>query len=441
MVATLSQLIDMIMVGWIHTQAMAAVGLSSPPLWLLMAIFLGLGTGAGAVVARYAGAGDWERVEEATRKTVLLAAVLASLAGWALFRWAEPFVIWMQAEPDVVPLAAEFLQAMAPGIGAVAWALMATAAMRAGGDTRTPAIISAAVILLNVAGNYLLIQGALGLPALGLLGVGIATSAARCLGLLALVAVLFLRRGDTVRIDWQRLFGLDPRALAATLARWRESLAGVTSGITWRSLRIGLPAAVERSSSLVAMAIYTKQVAGLGTQAVAAHHLTLTADSFVYLVSMGLASAAAALVGQELGAGASRRAALFGGAALRVGALVGAGFASLFLLFPGAYLHLFTRDPAVLELGIGALRIAAVAELPMAITVVLMGALQGAGERGYPLFATLTGAWAIRLTLTFLLVPVLGLAGAWLAAGVDWSLRMLLVWWRYRSGAWQHHAV
>lgn len=419
--ATLMQMVDTFLVGPLGAVAMAAVGLSVQPLWVAMSLFMGIGAGLAALIARLVGAGQQEDASVAAAQGFWLGLLLAVAAGWLIAWQADAIVLAMGAQPEVAPLAGAFMRLLAPGLACQFWAMIMGAGLRAAGNTRAPFVIGAVINGLNAVLAWALIYGHLGLPAMGVLGAGLATSTARALGAVLLLIVLLHRgTGPGLNLAWQHLRRLRPQAVS-------------------RILRVGLPAAAERASSSVAYVLFARLVATLGTVAFAAHHLAVVAENVVWMVAVGLDVATGALVGQGLGAGRPQ----FSEGATREAVKLSTGliavFSLLFLVFPGPYLALFRQDPAVAAAATGALRVAGLTVLPMALAIILFGALRGAGDTRYLLGIALVGGWAVRLgaAAVFVLWLGWGLPGAWAAAGLDWSVRLVLLWQRFRSGRWK----
>lgn len=413
--ATLANMVDMVIVGRLGAAAIAAVGLSTQPLWLLMGIFLGLATGINALVSRLFGAGDKAGVRRGSDTAFWLGLGLAGVIGAALWTGAPQVARLMGAQPDVAPQAELYLRALVPGLVVLFLSMAMNAALRAVGDTRTSFYINLMVNALNAPLTLALVYGYLGAPAMGVLGAGIATSAARLIGFGVLLAVVLRRFGP--------IGGFDP-ALAA------------------RIVRVGAPASLERVSSTTGYLIFARLISGLGTVPFAAHHVAIVAENFVWMAAMGLATATAVLVGQSLGARDPDRAQGTIREAARLTAIVIGPIGLAFILFARPYLSVFTDDGAVIAAAVPALRIAGVVELPMALVLVLMAAFQGAGDTRPLLWITLSGAVA-RVAAAVLFVPVLGLGlpGAWLATWCDWGLRLGLCVWRIRKGRWKEVSV
>lgn len=420
---TMTNIVDMMMVGHVGAEAVAAVGLSTHPLFLSMAVFMGIGSGTMALVARYTGGGQAEEVEAVTRQSFWMGLTAAVLLAGAYFALAPQIMRLMGAAPGVEPLGVAFLRWSAPGFVAMQWSQVMSGAIRGRGDTLTPLYIGVAVNVINVLLSYVLIWGHLGMPALGLAGSALGTSIARLMGALALLVYL-LRSEHPVRLRLRNLFHLDRAVMA-------------------RVLRIGLPAGGERVLQSLGMISFTRIIAGLGTVSVAAHQLAINAESISYMPAIGLATAGAALVGQRLGRKDEAGATAVVRETVRITVVIMSGMSLFFLLLGTSYVGLYTKDAAVVALGGQMLAIAAAAQIPMGITFAIGGALRGAGDTLPMMIVTALGVWGVRLTLTggLILLGGWGLAAAWLSMFFDWSFRGLFAYLRFRSGAWRQVRV
>lgn len=416
---TATQIIDMAMVGRLGPVAIAAVGLSFQPLWVVMAVFAGVAVGTTALVARFVGAGDRDSASVVAAQGMTTSAIMAvAVSGLAIWQ-AVRIVSVMGAEPDVVAAGSSYIRTLMPGAAFMLVAMILAGALRGAGDTRTPLKVNLGVNIANVALNWVLIFGHLGFPALGLVGAALGTTIARSAGgavLLFLVlkgrAGLTLRPQDLVRID---------RAVIA------------------RIFRVGVPAALERLIMSISQLLYVRMVASLGTVAFAAHTIAINAESLSFMPGIGLATAATTLVGQALGAGDRDRADAAARETVRLGMLIMGAMGLLMLSVPEMLIRIYTTDPGVIEHGRVILRIAALAQIPMGISFILAGGLRGAGDTRSVLYISMIGAWPVRLLLTAALAfwAGWGLAGAWLAMVVDWMVRSIITHVHFARGRWQ----
>jgi putative MATE family efflux protein len=252
------------------------------------------------------------------------------------------------------------------------------------------------------------------MPALGITGAAVATIATRG-GAFVLGTVLLVRR----------------RMVRPAPLRW-ASLGAIT--------RVGLPTAV---TGVLFSAIYvavTRTVARFGTPALAAMGLGFRVESWMYMVGVGFGAAAAAIVGQNLGAGQSARAARAGWITVGYGTLVSLVAVTIELVMPARMAGIFTSDPAVIQETAHYLRIAALAQLFTAAEIVLEGALGGAGDTVPPMIMSTTIS-ALRIPLAAWAAARWGTTGIWTVISVTAAgrgLGMLALW---RAGWWKRRSV
>ncbi len=418
-----TQMVDMAFVGRVGAYAVAAVGVVTQPLWLTCGVAGALGVGVIALVSRLTGARDDEGVERAVSTAAWLGLVLALLLGAGLYFGAPRIVTFMGAPPDVHPHGVRYLQILVPGLLGQYWFITMSAALRAVGETRIPMLLALGVNVVNVVLDWALIFGHYGFPALGLAGAALATSTARFLGSAGLALVLFLRRGP-VSLRWRTLWRFSPH-------------------MEWGTVRVATPSALERTAATLSMIVYAILINRLGTIAIATQQIAYVVEDLIWLVAFGLGTSCATLIGQSLGAQNPERARLAMLEGLRVGGAFTLAVAASFLLIPGVYMRIFTTDLDVIHLGTMALRVAAVADIPMGLVLILNGGLQGAGDTRAAAAITLLGSWGVRLSLAYLMIDIFGwgLFGAWIAAACDWVVRLILFWHRFTRGRWQEMAV
>jgi putative MATE family efflux protein len=411
---------DTVMVGWLRDPAaLAAVGLGGTLFYLLMTLFGAVAVSATAMVARAWGAGNQPRAVLVGSQALLLTLAFSGLAAALLYPLAADYMRLMGGEPDVVALGSRYAQIILLSSLFNYPMIVANGVMRGAGDTRTPMWNTLVMNVCNVVLSYLLIFGALGMPALGVEGAAWGTTVARVVG--GLLAVGALLGGRTVlRLPWRSFFA------------WDGQIMG-------RIVNLAIPTAVEGSVAQSGYLLFTRMVASLGTTTFAAHQIALRVESLSYMPSWGLAVAATTLVGQALGArdpqlaeDSVRRTLIF---SMIFNGLLGAAF----VLFARPIVSIFGSTPDVLTLAALALAISA-AELPgLGIEMILAGGMRGAGDTRTPMIVTLVGVLCFRLTLVYLLAIHLGwgLAGVWWGTAIDWTMRALLLWILFLRGRWK----
>jgi multidrug resistance protein, MATE family len=403
-------------VGYDSATALAGVGLANQMVWLITVLFMSVSVGSTALIARARGANDQQAANRTLRQSMIIGlamGVVATVLGVVL---AAPFMQLLGAGPDVLPRSVTFLHIAALTFAPAALLFIGTAALRGAGDTRTPLYVMLGVNAINIALSWLLVNGNLGAPTLGVAGSAIGAATARGGGGLVLVGLLLRgRSGLKLTLD------LRPE--------W---------DVLRRIVRIGLPSAGEQLVFQGGLLIFVRSITSLGTVAYAAHNVVLNIESLSFLPGMGYAIAATALVGQGLGAGLSEEAEASAYEALLQGGLMMTALGIMMVLFPHALIGLFTEDPLVADTGANAMRIAGAFQPLLALNFIMSGGLRGAGDTRWPLFTKIISTWGVRLPLVTLLVWLgLGLTGAWLAMGSDFLIQGLLAWWRFRKGAWK----
>lgn len=404
-------LVDVFWVGRIlGASALAAISTAGFAVWMLLALGEMIGVGLTAVTSRRHGEGAHGLAALAAGTTMALAlgvGVAVAAAGWLLVPLL--FAV-MHTPPDVTALGRTWLSAYLLGTPLVLGFYAAEAAFRSSGDTRTPLLLLALSVVITLGLDPVLILGLGPAPAMGIAGAAVAAVATRALVLAFGLGVLVRRRLVRFALwDW--------RAAAAVL-------------------RIGAPTAATGIFFSAVYVVLTRITTRFGTPALAALGVGHKLEGFAYQVSIGFGLAAAALVGQNLGAGRAERARRTGWLSARYAAGVGAAQALAFLAVPQLLVAVFSSDPAVIAAGASYLRIIAISEITMALEIVLEGSLGGAGFTVEPMAwsASLTAA---RIPLAAWLAAVLGVAGIWWAISVTALARGIAMAALWRGGRWQ----
>ncbi len=420
---TVTQIVDMAMVGRLGSASIAAIGMSMQPFMLAFSIFSAISVGNTALVARFIGSKDPDSASRTLAQSLLIGITMAALIGVGGFVFARQIISIMGPEPEVLDLGVSYVRYMLPGFFFMFSGMMITGSLRGAGDTKTPMKINIAINLLNPLLNYVLIFGHFGFPAMGVRGAALATTLARSLGGVCF-AIIVLRGKGILHLKLQDLKQLDTPLIK-------------------RILNIGIPAAIEQLVSRTGQMLYARTVAGLGTVMYAAHSIAINAESISYMPGFGFATAATALVGQSLGATDPERASKAGWESWRLGSLLMGFMGVLLFLIPGVLMRIYTDDPEVISYGITALRIAAFAQIPMATGFIFAGALRGAGDTRFMLYISTAGVWIVRLGLAYIFVSVLGwgLAGAWVAMSADWLFRGGMAALRFKTDKWKRIKV
>ena len=432
MTVILISFIDAAMIGVLGPAATAAVGVNASPSWLLGGIVQALGVGGTALVARHIGAGEKEEANRVSGLAVRMALCLSAFLT-ALMLLAAPLVPRiMNADAAIHADAAAYMRLLALGFMPHYTGMVTGALLRGAGNTKTPMIGGIMSNVMNVIFNFLLIYEprtitvfSLSIPMWGAgMGVrGAALASAMATGLSGLYLIFSAMRRDAVlSVNWR--------------AKW-------DGGVARRMLRIAYPAALERAAINLGQMAFARMVSTTGMAAFAAHNQSIQVESLGYMPANGFAVAATALVGQNLGAGKIDEAWESGRRANFLCLVLLSFVGVLLFLFAPFLISLLTPDAEVRRIGAMLIRICAFEQPFNAVSIVLSGALRGAGDTKVPFLYGLISMWGVRIVLAYVFGTVLGfgVAGLWWAMVADLGVRSLLLWLRFRSGGWVHAKV
>ncbi|MEW6723879.1 MAG: MATE family efflux transporter [Bacillota bacterium] len=416
---TFVSMADMIMVSRLGPAATVSIGLTNQPTFLALAAFMALNVGSTALVARSVGAGQPERASDVARQTLMVTVFLAILVGLAGFLGAPYVLRFMGAEPEVLATGTSYFRITSVGLIFNTVAMALSAVLRGSGDTQTPMKVNIAANLINIVGNFLLINGIWFFPRWEVNGAGIATVFARFVACAGFLYVVYSGRSN-VRLSLSDRYRFDFDLLK-------------------RIFRIGINAMLEQFMLRGGQVMFARVVAGLGTVTYASHQIALNILALSFMPGQAFAIAATTLVGQSLGAKNSQRAEQCGYEARLLGMGVATTVALLFF-FGGSWIaRLYTSDPQVVAGTALALKIIALAQPSQSTQFILAGGLRGAGDTRWPLYSTAFGIWGVRVFLAYLLIQVfgLGLVGAWVAMTVDQITRSFIISYRFKQGHWK----
>lgn len=424
---TLVQYIDTAMVGSLGPNATASVGVVSSSVWLFNGLLGAAATGFAVQVAQHIGARETESARSVVRESMLFSLLFGVFMGSAAAALSFSLPGLLGAEEAIRPDASAYFLIVGCSMPFLMAINLMSSLLRCMGDTRTPMLFNITLNILNTIFNFLLIYEPREASVFGLRvflpGAGLGVPGAALGSALAslLVALLFLRRflsrDFPLRISLRDRFRFTRDCLSAMI-------------------RIAIPQAMAHTASCGAQIAVTVIVAGLGTQAVAANSLAVTAEALCYQPGYGVSTAATTLVGQSIGAGRRDLAVRFARVSTLLGMAIMTGTGLLMFLFAEPLIGMFTPDADVMRLGASVLCIEAFAEPLFAASIVASGAFSGAGDTKWSFAANLLSMWGIRLPIALLLIGSLGLTGMWIAMACELSIKGLVFLWRLRSKKW-----
>jgi MATE family multidrug resistance protein len=367
--------IDAMMLGHVSAEALAAGALGNIATFPLLIFGAGVLSALDPLVAQAHGAGDREAISAHLQRGTILALALSVPIG-LLIAQVEPFLHWA-GEPDaIVGNASIFARGLIWGLPAFFLFFAFRQTLQAMSMVRPTVVAIVVGNLINAAGNWILIFGHLGAPALGVAGSAYSTSFSR----------------------W-------------AMFAWFLWVARAALGATWRGLtrealdlkrhvhllRIGIPIGVHQAGEILFFATLALLVGRMGVVTLAGHHIAINLASLSFMVPLGIGGAAATRVGNAIGRGDMPGARHAAAACLALGAGAMLVFAILFALFPGALARLYTNDPRVIAMVGLLLPIAAAFQVFDGIQTVGGGILRGAADTTFSAALAVVGFWIIGL--------------------------------------------
>ena len=393
--------VDTMMLGRVSAGALAAGALGDAVSFTLLVGAMGVLMAIDPLVSQAHGAEDREAVAAHLERGLVLALALA--VPLMLFFWnVRPFLSRLGEPPALVLGSTAFIRGSVSGVIPFLLSIVLRQTLQGMGIVR-PAVVAMLVgNLVNAAGDYVLIFGHFGMPALGVAGSAYATSIGRWI------------------------------MLATLLVSARKALGPYFRGFTrhafaWRAhgthLKLGMPIGIHYSLELSIFTAVALLMGRLGVQELAGHQITLNLSAISFMVPTGVAAAASTRVGNAIGRGdmpGARRAAAV---SLGLGAGVMGLFGLLFALAPRFLARLYSADPGVLAMAAALIPIAAAFQVFDGIQVVGAGVLRGSADTRTPALVALVGYWVLGLPLGALLAFRLGLG----PRGLWWGLTLGIV--------------
>src|SRR5438309_2577439 len=425
----LQGMVDHVLVGnLVGYKANAAIGVSWQIFLVVIVFISSLFTGMSVLVARFAGAGEPEKVDRVVYQAFLTAIGISIGILAPVGYLAAPFLLdLVNAAPEVKTEALPFLRIMFGFSSGMMIFFMLSGALRSAGDARTPMLLGITMTVLNLVLNILLIRGLGPIPAFGTRGSAMGTCITA--GLLAGYALWKLWTGGWV-VAFPRGRGLGPD--------WT---------IIRELFRFGLPTGIQGIAMNIGGVLMLSFIGSLAQSAAAQAAFAVSYTELFSLItwtSVGLMGSAAAVAGQNLGANHPDRANESVHIAARYGLTVAVFVGLLFLFFPRTLLAVFgMHDPVVVDIGTLLLRVLSVSGLVVSVALAYTGGLQGTGDTKSPLYISIISQILVPLGICFVIREAgkLDPIDIWLAILAGHVTRCVLSMLRFRQGQWRNIAV
>lgn len=410
--------IDIMMVGGLGAEAIAAVGLTNQPKFVLLAMIFSLNVGVTAIVARRKGAEDFKGANSCLKQSIILSFIISLIMAISGYIYAHEIMIFAGAGEDVIKDSVDYYKILMVSIVFTSLSLTINAAQRGVGNTKISMRTNVVANIVNLIFNYFLINGIWIFPRLEVKGAAIATTIGSIVGfLMSMFSIYYNTRVLDLRGKGEWKF--DKATMKAFL-----SISG-SSVVEQVFMRIGF----------FSFAII---VAALGTIAFATHQICMNVINLSFCFGDGLSAAAASLVGQNLGAKRPDKAKIYGKTGQRMAFIVSTVLFFVFILARKQIIMLFNSEEHIVSLGGMIMIIIAFTTHAQTSQTVYNGCLRGAGDTKFVALISFISIALIRPGLAWILCfPAnLGLKGAWIALFADQTMRYILGKKRFDSGKW-----
>jgi MATE family multidrug resistance protein len=415
---------DVYVAGFINPGVQAAVGFVGQLYFLIIIIANAISIGTLVLVSRATGSGDFSKVLEGAKQSLIFSVLVAiGLSAVGLIFYRE--IISIAGFPvKIREISENFLRIFALALGPNYILIISNAIFRATGEVKKPLFTMFLVSIINVIGDFFLVFGIFPFPALGYIGIAISTA-------ISVTTGMMINLGFFSLVRWKSIYS----------SPWVISVATIK-----KIVNFGWPAAFLQfawnAGSIVLYNILGR-LENASITALAAITNGLRIEAIIYLPAFALNMTASVLVGQNLGAKNVERAEKLGWKIAFAGVVIMSLMAFVIFVSAERFASILAKTPAVLEETTRYLRINMLSEPFMALSVILAGGLQGAGDTKGTMWVIIIAMWFIRLPLAYLfsLIMNYGATGVWVAMVTSMTVQGLLMTWRFKRGKWKELMV
>ena len=416
----LAGMVDSLMVSSMGASAVAAVGLTTQPKFMGLALFFAMNVSVSALVARRRGEKNQRSANQILLVAILFVIVATVVISSACVMWANEIINFCGSAPETHEPAVIYYRIIMGCMIFNVLSMVINAAQRGSGNTMIAMRTNIVSNVVNIIANYLLIQGHLGFPALGIAGAAIATVFGTVIACIMSFASLFRRDG------FVSIYYIMEQQI-------RPALEPVISII-----KLGFSVFIEQILMRVGFMSTAMMAAKMGTNALAAHQVGMNILGLTFSFGDGMQVAAVALIGRSLGEGSPDKAKAYGKTCRMIGLGISCVLAVVYF-FGGEWLyHLFFAEQEIVDIGVMIIRIMIIIVLFHVSQVIYMGCLRGAGDTTYTAIASTISVTIIRTSASYFFgfVMGLGMAGIWMGILADQISRFLFASIRFKQGKW-----
>ncbi|MBW1889524.1 MAG: MATE family efflux transporter [Deltaproteobacteria bacterium] len=385
--------IDMIFVGKVSPEAIAAVSIVFPVMFFFVSFVMGIGTGLSSFVARAFGAGEIEKAGRIAANGLAFGIILSLLLAVLGVAFSRPLFVLLGAGPEIIASVMDYCRVIFVGFIFIFFGAFGNSIIRGAGDTRTPMKFLLIQTFVNLVLDPLFIFGLGPVPAMGVFGAGLAMVVSR----VVLVVLVF------------RHFISGKSNVVPVVKKFRFDFSLIKE-----ILRIGIPSTITFMSSSIGLMLFMKLVSGYGPLAIAAFGIGGRVENIAILPALGMSGAILTIVGQNYGARKLERAQKTIRNSMLLLALFMLSVAGVSLLFAKPIVSIFTQNTEVVALSVDFLYIRAPFWAFMGVRMIIGAGFNGVGNPKVGLLTLLFGLFAVGLPAAMVLQASLGLNAVWL---------------------------
>ena len=422
----LAGMIDTMMVSTLGTYAVAAVGLTTQPKFIALALFLSSNIAVNALAARRFGQKNRENANKILYTAIVFVIISAVIISTITFIGADQIIRWCCSNADTHEAGVTYFRVIQAGMIFNVLSLVINAAQRGCGNTQIAMTTNVTSSIVNIVFNYLLIGGNFGFPRLGMFGAALATVLGTVVA--CIMSIISISKSDC--------FLSIPYIIKHKIKPGFDAFRSIIS----LSFNLLLENIAMRIGFLTTSIIAAK----LGTDAFAAHQVGMNLLSLAFSLGDGMQVAAVALIGRSLGEKNTEKAKHYGNICQKIGFIISVVLAVIMFFFGREIFSLFFNKADILDMGVLISRYIMIIVLFQVSQIIFAGCLRGAGDIKYCLWASLISVTIIRTLVTWSLaggILNLGLSGIWLGVLSDQLSRFIFLSIRFKEGKWTEIAI
>lgn len=409
--------VDTVMLSQYSDEAVAAVGVVNQLVMFAFLIFEIINMGTSVLCSQYLGAKLPQKMVQVVGVSLLLN-ILIGLGVSAVLYFGAPWLLHMMGlRAELMTYGVNYMEIVGAFAFFQAISLTISASLKSADKAIYPMMVVVVVNVLNIIGNYTLIFGKFGMPALGVEGAAISTAFARGVSMVVLFVILFRKHISSFPLKYFRPFP------------WMELK---------NLLKIGVPSAGENMSYSLSQVVLTYFINLLGNEALATRMYVVNVVMFVYLFTIAMAQGGAISIGHLVGKKRIRGAYLLGKYVMRLSVLVSVTLSCVWALMGKTMFGWLTDNPEIIRMGVMVLYVDIILEIGKAINIYATNALRATGDVNYPFYVGVVMQWGVAVGCGYLfgIHWGWGLVGMWFAFLLDENIRGIIFVRRWNSMKW-----